>query len=142
MQSFVEKKILKFGPKKSFLSIFRLKFEKANVIFEISTREFIERPKIEQNNNKDNSNNKKWNQKCLICVFWPINLKNYCYIWNQPPRICRNAKNYSRQKKSNLGPKMPHLGILGCKFEKLLIYLKSAPSNLSKYKVSCKNKNP
>ena len=66
-----EKKILKFGAKNSFLSIFRLKFEKANVIFE-------KIPKIEQNNNKENSNNKKWNQKCLIWVLWPIILKNCC----------------------------------------------------------------
>ena len=31
--------------------------------------------------------------------------------------------------------------ILGCKFEKLFPYLKSVPSNLSKCKVLCKNKN-
>ena len=46
----------------------------------------------------DNSN-KKWNQKCLICVFWPINLKNYCYIWKQYLRICQNSNNCSKQKK-------------------------------------------
>ena len=135
-------KILKFGPKWLFLIIFRLKFEKANVIFEISTLKFIQIPKIEQNNKNDNSNNKKCNQKCLIWVFWPINLKNYDYIWNQHPRSCRNRKNCSKQKEANLVPKMPYLGILSCKFEKLLIYLKSAPSNLSKCKVLCKNKNP
>ena len=50
----VEIKTFKFGP---FLSIFKLKFEKANVIFEINTLEFIQIPKIEQNNNNDNSNN-------------------------------------------------------------------------------------
>ena len=135
-------KTLNFGPKRSFLCIFRLKFEKASVIFEISTLKFIQIPKIEKNNNNDNSNNIKWNQKCLFWVFLPVNLKNYCYIWNQHPRICRNAKNCSKQKKANLGPKMLYLGIFGCKFEKLLIYLKSAPSNLSKCKVSCKNKSP
>ena len=91
MQSFVQKKILKFGPKKPFLSIFKLKFEKANV----SILEFAEMLKIVQ-----------------------------------------------RGKKGNLGPKMLYLGILGCKLEKLLIYFKSAPSNLSKWKVSYKNKNP
>ena len=132
-------KILKFGRKRLLLSIFKLKFEKANVIFEISTLKFIQIPKIEQNNKDDNNNNKKWNQKCLIWVFWPVNLKNHCYIWNQHARICRNAKNCSKQKKSKFGTKF---GILGCKFEKLYIYLKSAPSNLSKFKVSFKNKNP
>ena len=37
---------------------------------------------------------------------------------------------------------MPYLGILSGRFEKLLLYLKSAPSNLSKWKVWCENKNP
>ena len=32
--------------------------------------------------------------------------------------------------------------ILSCKFEKLLSDLKSVPSNLLKWKVLCKNKNP
>ena len=80
------------------MSIFRLKFEKASVIFEISTLAFIQITKIEQNNNNDNSNNIKWNHKCLIWVFLPVNLKNYCYIWNQHPRICRNAKNLFKAK--------------------------------------------
>ena len=84
------------------MSIFRLKFEKAIVILEISTLEFIQIPKIEQNNNNDNSNNKKWNQNCLICVFWPVNCKNYCYIWNQHPPVCWNAKNCSKQKKKEI----------------------------------------
>ena len=43
------------------------------------------------------------------------------------------VQNKQTNKKSNLGPKMPYLGILGCKFEKVLSYLKSASSNLSKY---------
>ena len=59
-------------------------------------------------------------------------------FWNQLPRICRNLKKKKKKKnvqnksknkqtkKSNLGPKVPYLGILGCKFEKGLIYLKSA----------------
>ena len=46
------------------------------------------------------------------------------------------------KKKANFGPKNTYLGILGCKFEKLLTYLRSAFSNFSKYKVSCKNKGP
>ena len=35
-----------------------------------------------------------------------------------------------KKKKSILGPKLPYLGILGCNFEKVLSYLKSASSNL------------
>ena len=70
------------------------------VIFEIKALEFIQIPKIEQNNN-DNSINKKWDQKLL------------------------------------------YLGIfLTSRFEKLLLYLKLTPSNLSKCNVWCKNKNP
>ena len=58
--------------------------------------------------------------------------KNNCDTCNQHPRICWNAKNYTKQKKkSHLGPKMPYLGILGCKFEKVLSHLKSASSDLS-----------
>ena len=48
--------------------------------------------------------------------------KNDWDIWNQHPEICRNAKNCAKQKKSIFGPKMPYLGILGCKFEKVLTY--------------------
>ena len=88
-------KILKFGLERPFLSIFRLKFGKANVIFEINTLEFIQIPKIGQNS--DNSNNKKWNKK------------------------------------------IPYLGILVCKFEKLLLRLQSTSSNLSKYKKKKEN---
>ena len=68
------------------------------VIFETKALEFIQIPKIEQNNN-DNSINRKWDQK------------------------------------------LPYLGILTRRFEKLLLYLKLTPSNLSKCNVWCKNKN-
>ena len=37
-------------------------------------------------------------------------------------------------------PKMPYLCILARKFEKLLLYLKSAPSNLPEYKKLFKTK--
>ena len=134
-------KILKFGLERPFLSIFRLKFVKANVIFEISTLEFIQIPKIDQNNS-GNSNNKKWNQKCFIWVFRPVNLKNNCYLWEisvlEFAEMQKLVQNFGTK---NLGPKMPYLAILGCKLEKVLIYLRSIPSNLSNCKVSCNNKN-
>ena len=53
--------------KKALFEYFRLKFDKVNAIFEINALEFIQISKIEQNNS-DNSNNKKWDQKCLIWV--------------------------------------------------------------------------
>ena len=56
--------------------------------------------------------------------------KSDCGNWNQHPRICRNAKICEKKKKTILGPKLPYLGILGCNFEKVLSYLKSASSNL------------
>ena len=36
---------------------------------------------------------------------------------------------------------MPYLGVLGSDFEKVLSYLKLAPSNLSKCKISSINKD-
>ena len=39
-------------------------------------------------------------------------------------------KKTKEKEKSNLGPKLPYLSILGCKFEKVLSYLKSGSSNL------------
>ena len=50
-------------------------------------------------------------------------------------------KNAQNKKKIKFGTKMSHLVILGFKFEKVLSYLKSASSNLSKCKVSRKVKN-
>ena len=70
-----------------------------------------------------------------------IGKKNYCDICYQHPRICRNGKNCAK-KNIEFETKMPYLGILGRKFEKMLLYLKSASSNLSKCKVSVKIKNP
>ena len=49
--------------------------------------------------------------------------KSECDIWNQNLPKCK--KLYKTKKKVNLGPKMPYLGILGWKFEKLLSYLKN-----------------
>ena len=58
----------------------------------------------------------------LLGIFRLKIRKNDCDIWNHPPRFCRNSKNGVKQKKTNLGPKMPYVGILGCRFEKLLSY--------------------
>ena len=42
----------------------------------------------------------------------------------------KKKKEKNEKEKTNLGPKLPYLGILGCKFEKVLSYLKSGSSNL------------
>ena len=39
-------------------------------------------------------------------------------------------KTVQNKNKLNLGPKMPYLSILGCTFERVLSYLKSATSHL------------
>ena len=66
----------------------------------------------------------------MIRVFWTEIWKKYCHIWNQHLQISVIAKFCEDKKCLNLGPKMPYLGIRF--LEKLLLYLKSAPSNLSK----------
>ena len=56
-------------------------------------------------------------------------------IWNQHTRICLSAKNCTKpkKKKKKFGTKNALFGyILGCKFDKVLSYLESASSNLSK----------
>ena len=66
------------------------------------------------------------------------------YLKSTSSNLPKYKNLFKTKREANLGPKMPYLGILGCKFEKPLIYLKSMksdPSNLSKCKVSCKNKN-
>ena len=65
------------------------------------------------------------------------------YLKSTSSNLPKYKNLFKTKREANLGSKMPYLGILGCKFEKPLIYLKSMksdPSNLSKCKVSCKNK--
>ena len=68
MKSFAQNWKISNLHQKTLFEYFRLKFDKANVIFAINALEFIQIPEIEQNNN-DNSNNIKWDQNCLIWVF-------------------------------------------------------------------------
>ena len=78
-------------------------------------------------------------------------LKNYCRIWNQLPRVCLIADFCWKAKSLNLRPKKTYLrifdqiclflAILGNKFRKLVVFLKSSSSNLSNGKVSLRNKN-
>ena len=78
----------KFGPKRPFLSIFRLKFEKANFIFEISTLEFVK-----LRNFKKKQKWLNWGPKMpYLGNFLVRTLKIYCDIWNQHPRTCQTGK--------------------------------------------------
>ena len=107
--------------KKALFEYFRFKFEKANFIYEINALEFIQLPKIEQNNN-DNSNNKKMGIFGVFRYFWDRILKNYCHIWNQHPQICLIVEFLKKNQKClNLGPKMSYLGISGVEFKKAIV---------------------
>ena len=79
--------------------------------------------------------NKFGTKNVLFAYFSAGTWKNYYHIGSLHPRIFRNAKTQSK----NLVPKIRYLGIFGCNFEKLLPYLKKAPSNLWKCKVLGKN---
>ena len=58
---------------------------------------------------------------------------NYYHIWNQHPWTFQNEKNFVQKKKSQIWNQNTLIGyFLGCKFEKLSLYLKSALSNFSK----------
>ena len=105
-------KILKFRIKNVLFVIFALKFENAFVIFENSA---------------------------LFRYFRAGLLENYCHIWNQQPQIFLKRKLITKIKilKSRTG-------ILGSgwNLKRVLSDLKSALSNFSKMKVTCKNGNP
>ena len=67
----------------------------------------------------------------LLGYFWARNLKNYCDIWNEHPRICLIAKFREIRKMAKFGTKKASFEYFWAKiFEKLLWYLKSTPSNL------------
>ena len=65
--------------------------------------------------------------------FWAGIWKQYCHIWNQHPQICLIAKFCENTKRAKFGTKNNLFGyFFGYKLKKLLSYLESAPSNLSK----------
>ena len=82
-------------------------------MFEISNLKFIKILKLEQNNNNDNSNNIKWNQKCLIWVFWPINLKTIVIFEINILKFAEMQKIIQNKKKSKFGTKNTLFGHFG-----------------------------
>ena len=81
----------------------------------------------------------------LIGYFWARILENCCHISNYhlwiclTPKFCEEAKMLKFGTKNALfeyfWSKMSYLGIFGLEFKrKLMLYLKSAPSNLPKYR--------
>ena len=62
--------------------------------------------------------------------------KTYCQIWNKHPKF------RAKQKTSNLGPKMPYLGIFELQFWKTSVILEITAPEFAKIKSFGKNKNP
>ena len=76
-------------------------------------------------------------KNALFWYFWARILKTYCHIWNQCPRICLIAKYRKKTKMPKFGAKNALFGYFWARiWKKLLSYLKLAPSNLSKWKIS------
>ena len=105
---------IKFGPKRHFLSIFRLKLEQSNAIFGITTLEF---PKFRNFERK---------QKCLnlrpkipyLGIFLTGIWKPYCHIWNHHLRNCLIEKFCEKMKMSKFGIKTPLFGYFGARILK------------------------
>ena len=85
-------------------------------------------------------------QKCLIWVFLCCNLKKLWSYLNQHSQIDQNTKFQAKQKSFTFGTKNAIFESLYATVffpnlkRKLLLYLKSAPSNLSKFKFCAKVK--
>ena len=94
-----------------------------------------------------------WNQHSGICLIANIReklkilkfghsvavLNQYSHISNLHPRICLTAKFSGTTKRPKNGTKNALLGYFGARIlKKLLFYLKSAASNLTKCKTSQK----
>ena len=94
---------------------FRFKFEKANFIYEIKALEFIQLPKIEQNNN-DNSNNEN-GYFGGISVFLGQNFeKLLSYLKSAHSNLSNCWISPKKKKCLNLGPKISYLGVSGEEF--------------------------
>ena len=136
------------GPKRPGFRVLGLEIENIIVIFEISVLEFVLLQSLVQMKIF-----KFGTKNALFGYFWAGIWKWYCHIWNQHPPICLTAKpRKKKKKKPKYGPKNDILGIFDPKYliwaffwarilGKLLLYLKSASSNLSIRKISRKDKN-
>ena len=94
---------------------------------------------------------KFWTKSALFGYILARTLENYCHIWYQHLRINVIATFFEETKITKFGTKNALLDIIDQEFliwvflgknflKKLLSYLKSAPSNLSIWKILRKNK--
>ena len=97
-------KILKFGTNIALIGYFRLEFQKSNILFVISFREFVIRQSFIQNKKTLNLSPKA----PYLGIFGLQFNKNYCKIFKQHSQICEN-KVSSKTKKIFFRPKMLYL---------------------------------
>ena len=108
--------ILKFRIKNVLFVIFGLKIENAIVIFENSA---------------------------LFRYFRAGPLENYCHFWNQQPQIFLKRRLITKIKILKSRTQNALFWVFsGWNLKRVLSDLKSALSNFSKMKVTCKNGNP
>ena len=79
-----------------------------------------------------------WYQKCLICINLGCKFKTIITMFEISTLEFIKMKSFAQKKNLKFGPKKPFLSILDRNLKKLMSYLKSTPSNLSKYKKSNK----
>ena len=91
--------ILKFGTKNLLFGCFGQHFWKTNVMFEISTLEFVLLQNFVEKWKCLN-----WDQNALFGYFWAIILTGYCHIWNQSLEFAYFQNFAEKQKCLNLGP--------------------------------------
>ena len=129
----MEYESLNLGPRLPYLCILRLNFLKNTLVRFEATLDFSNF-KVSCKNRK--SLNLELISKSHLGVSTAA-FKNYCHIWKQ--RVIPKFR--AKIEIIKFGPKRPDVGVLGRNFEKLLSYVKSAPSNSSYCKVWCKNEN-
>ena len=113
-------KIRKFGTKIAVIGCFGLKFQKTNVVFEISILAFVNKQNFIQKQRKTVNLGPKIP---YLGIFGQQFRKNYFQIFNQHRRICETVKFHPKQKKNILGAKNALFAFLGWNIEKLLSYL-------------------
>ena len=124
-------RILKFGTKNASFECFGQQFRKIIVIFAVSFLEFASLQSLMQKIEILKFGTKSVRFPSFRAGIW----KCYCHIRKQPPRICLDVKFGAKIKIVKLEPMMPDLESLDWNLKIILLYLKSAPSNLS----VCKN---
>ena len=105
----------RFGNKIVLIRYFRLKFQKANVEFEISILEFVNMQSFVQKQKKLNLGPKILH----LGIFGLQFSKNHCQIFNQHTLLCENIKFHA---KSNKREQKYSIGVFGWNVEKLQSY--------------------